>query len=460
MIENNMMMIRIEILDGPEEGIAHSFQEPTLLLGSASDNHVRLTGEGILSLHARLTLVDGQGKLFQENESGGVKINGSPVQGESLLQPGDEIQLGEQSFRYKVIPFPRPVKERRIAILEWMTLGALIAGAFGQVFFLLGTARNLRSGVDVELLRATPTPRPTPNAEVIAPTPTPLPESVIILPTPIPTVVPVVEVTPTASPDADGKSASQLTSEARTANRNGEELKAERYLREALRLDAGYLPAKLELAKLLGGHAEFAESISILEQILKEAPAGSMTEREAKLELQIIRRRQKLLEETVPEVPKVIPTPRAPKILETPKPLATPQLVPEAASQVVVGKIRMERFPESPRYDAFRMVHFNLVHQRGTPAVEAGDIKVVVNFYEEEGGKVQQAQIPEPRILLSVPNGLGGGKSIQGLSAAYDVPKGKGRPGREYFGAVIQVLVEGKEVSRSADPVFLLDLMK
>ncbi len=460
MIENNMMMIRIEILDGPEEGVAHSFEHQKLLLGSASDNHVRLTGDGVLSLHADLELVEGQGRLTQEREEGDVRINGSLVFGESLLQPGDVIQLGTQSFKYKVVPFPRPVKERRIALLEWITLGALIAGAFGQVFFLLGTARGLRSGVDVELLRATPTPRPTPNMNVEIPTPTPLPESVIILPTPIPAGVPAVDVSPTASPSADGKSASQLTSEARVVSRNGEELKAERLLREALLLDPRFLPAKMELAKLLGGHAEFAESITLFEEVMRDAPSGSMTEREAKLELQVIRRRQQLLEETVPEVPKVIPTPRAPQILQTPKPQAPPQLVQEAPSQVIVDRIRMERFPESPRYDAFRMVHFNLVHQRGTPAVEAGDIKVVVNFYEQAGGKVQQAHIPEPRILLSVPEGLGGGKSIEGLSAAYDVPKGKGKPDQQYFGAVIQVLVEGKEVSRSADPVFLLDLMK
>ena len=311
MIENAMMMIRIEILDGPEEGVSHSFQEPKLRLGSASDNHVRLTGTGVFSQHARLELVDGQGRLIEESTGGSMRINGGPVSGESFLQPGDVIQLGEQTFKYKVIPFPRPVKERRIALLEWITLGALITGALGQLFFLFGTARTLRSGVDVELLRATPTPRPTPNISLETPTPTPLPESIIILPTPIPTLIPVVDMAPTASPLTEGKSASQLSSEARQLSRNGEELKAERYLREALRLDPTYLAAKVELAKLLGGLSQFEESITLWEAVMVEAPSGSMEEREAKLELQVIRRRQQLLEETVPDVPKIIPTPRA-----------------------------------------------------------------------------------------------------------------------------------------------------
>lgn len=454
-----MMMIRIEILDGPEEGVAHSFEEQKLCLGSASDNHVHLTGEGVMSKHALLQLEDGQGRLMPGGNPGVMSINGTPVSGTSLLQPGDEICLGTQTFRYRVVPFPRPLKERRIALLEWITLGILITGALGQVYFLLGTARKLRSGVDVELLRATPTPLPTPNV-VEDPTPTPEPPSLIELPTALPTALPEEEPPPGPHDPEDGVTAAGLTSEARRLSRNGEELKAERVLRQALELDRSYLPAKVELAKMLGNQAEFAGAIALWEEILVEAPSGSMTERDAKLELQVIRRRQRLLEQKTPDVPRVMPTPRVPEILLTPKPTPVPVQVQEAPAQVVVQQIRAERFPESPHYDALRMIYFNLAHQRGTPAVEAGKTQVVVNFYEQQGEKVIQARIPEPRILIKLDQSLAGGKVVQGLSAAYDVPKGKGDPARSYFGVVIQVLVDGKEVGRNADPVFLLDLMK
>jgi hypothetical protein len=180
------MMIRIEILDGPEKAVDHSFQETKLCFGSSDQNQVILSGEGLFAQHAFIELHEDQGTLVPAVEGAFVSVNGTEVDGPTLLQPGDQICLGEQSFLFKLVPFPKPMKKRRVSLLEWITLIFIIGGGLFQVFFLLGPALSLRSTVDIPILRATPTPRPTPNAVEIEPEPTPLPISQIALPTPHP----------------------------------------------------------------------------------------------------------------------------------------------------------------------------------------------------------------------------------------------------------------------------------
>lgn len=456
-----MMMIRIEILDGPEQGVDHSFREQRLGFGSSAGNGVRLSGEGVRAAHAVIELEGRQGKLIPLDPEGEVRVNGLQIHEACLLQPQDVIHLGEQSFRFKLIPYPQPLRTRKAGLLEWITLGALLLGALGQVFFLFGTARSLRGEVDQELLRTEPTPTPVPNVTATPDAPTPVPESQIVLPTPMPTALPLALPTPTPVPDTGGLSLDALTRMARERMGQSNELEAERLLLEALKRDPGYLPAKLELARMLGRQSVYDRSIALWEEILAEAPAGSMDAADARIELQTMRNRKARLEAAVPTPPPRMPTPR-PTPTSAPSP-AFPDIretIAPAVPQIDVTNIRMERFPESPRYDHFRMIYFTLTHRAGTPAVEAGKIQVVVNFFEQQGEKVGPAQIPEPRIQFEVAQGLSGNKTTEQLSAAYDVPAGKGNPSRSYYGVVIQVFVDGKEVNRAADPGFLLDFIR
>jgi len=134
--------------------------------------------------------------------------------------------------------------------------------------------------------------------------------------------------------------------------------------------------------------------------------------------------------------------------------------VVEQSSPLVIERIRLERFPQSPRYDEFRIVTFDLVHQPGTPAVEAGSIKVRVTFFEQSGPRVRQADIPNPRVVLTVNNSLSRNQKVEDLSAAYEVPAGQGADGRSYYGAIFEVFVDGQEVHRAADPEFLLEFIR
>lgn len=454
------MMIRIEILDGPEKAVDHSFQETRLRFGSSGQNQVILSGEGVHPQHASIELSDDQGTLVPAQDGVSISVNGTQVDGPTLLQPGDQISLGEQTFFFKLIPFPQPMKNRRVALLEWVTILILLSGGLFQVFFLLGPALRLRSKVDVQLLRATPTPRPTPNAMEIEPEPTPVPISQIALPAAMPTQMPEGVPTPTPIPGSEGLSISERTREAQKKIQEKDELNAERILEDVVNVDPQYLPALMELARLKGRQSDYAQSIELWKQVQSLAPAGSMERMDARLELRVMQRRKDLLEQKLPEVPRAIPTPRAPKFIPTPAfPEERPPLV-EAKAQIEIDTLRMERFPESPRYDQFRMIHFGLEHQTGTPAVIPGEITVSVTFFEQVGSQVLTAKIPEPRIILKLDEGLAGGNRIGDLSAAYDVPTGKGSPDRSYYGTVIQVFVDGKEINRAADPRFLLDYIR
>lgn len=454
-------MIRIEILDGPEQAVDHSFREAKLCLGSSEENQVRMSGEGVTPFHAVIELVDDQGTLRVGPEGGKVQVNGTEVDGSILLQPGDEVQLGNQNFRYKLIPFPQPTKKRKIAMLEIVTLAALICGGAFQFYFLVGPAVALRSTVDVPLLRATPTPRPIPNAVVENPTPRPLPPSQIVMPTPIPSPEGVVDVSPAPVPGSQGLNAAQLTRRARRMVQEGDDLNAEKILQDALTKDPDYPPALIEMARLKERQSEYEQSILFWEKVQEVSPAGSMDAMDARLELQLLRRRKALSDNTGSEMPEVMPTPKNADGF-SPSP-AFPEIqapIVQAKPQIQVEGIRMERFPESPRYDEFRMIHFKLEHQPGTPAVIAGEITVSVTFFEQEGTRVIQAKIPEAQIVLQPEEGLSGREKSLELSAAYDVPTGKGSPGRSYYGTVIQVYVEGSEVTKAADPAFLLDFIR
>jgi len=453
------MLIRIEILDGPEAGVSHSFQESVLNVGSSPDHPIHLTGEGVAGLHAMVELDAGQGKLVPGPDAGTLRVNGSPVEVETLLQPGDVIHAGEQSFRYKLIPFPHPESHRKKSLLEWVTYGFLAVGFCLQIFLLVGPALTLRNGINREILREPPPVAPVVQVAPPPPTPTPVPPSVIVMPEAFPPAAVDVDLPPTPTPQ--GKSVSELISEARKRSRAGDDLQAERLLKEAMNLDPDDVAAKIEWAKMLGRQAAFDDSIQVWEEVLEHPDADEMTLRDARLELSVMKRRQAMLNEKIPVRPEIRATARPPRFLETPQPAPTAQVeIPEAPSPINVGRIRMERFPESARYDALRMIHFQLKHPPGTPAVEAGTIQVVVNFYEQVDGKVEMAKIPEPRIVLNLSEGLSRGNQMVELSAAYDVPAGKGSPDRKYFGAVIQVFVDEKEVSRGADPAFLLQMMK
>ena len=457
------MMIRLDIPEGPDGALTpHTYHQEKVRIGSGQTNDITLKREGISPYHAVVEVLDGQGTLLPGVDGGDLKVNGTPVHERTLLQPGDRLQIGSVEIHYKLVPFPQPEKTRRISWLEWITVALLVGGVLGQVLFLLIPSRSLRDEIEPQRLVPTPTPEPLPTVAPSTLSPTPVPEPTPILAAPagdLPSQPSEEEQTPDPEPAVDLQAALR---EARALLAEDQSLEAEQKLREALRADPSFLPAKILMARLLSDQSNFEESLRFWQQVRREAPAGSLDAMDARLEITSLQRKIERLEQPL--------APAEPRELETlarPTPDALPQVFPtpsadivEQASPVVVENIRMERYAQSPRYDEFRMLTFDLAHQAGTPAVEDGSIRVRVTFFEQAAEQVRRADIPDPIIVLNVQEGLSRRQRLEELSAAYEVPAGGSTDDRSYYGAVIEVFVDGEKIHQSADPGFLLDFIR
>lgn len=452
------MMIRLDVPEGPDGAItSHTYVQPQVRIGSGETNDITLRREGVSVCHATVEVKDDQGILVPGVDGGDLKVNGTPVQSRTLLQPGDRIHIGPVEVLYKLVPFPKPERTRKFSWLEWATVALVAGGVLSQIFFLAFPARSLRNEIRPELLIPPPAPEVEPTPEPVEVLPTPTPQPLVLAPEsdPEPTPEPEEDTVPEQDAEIYVREARQFLSDKQS-------LPAERALREALRIDPGFLPAKVLLARLLADQADYAGSLALWEQIRDQAPAGSAERMDARLEIPSLKRRLELLEQekTAPVQRQIdsIPVP-TPEVLRPAFPTPGPEVV-EQAPPLIVENIRMQRYAENPRYDEFRMLTFDLVHQSGTPAVAAGSILVRVTFFEQAGTRVRTADIPNPRILLNVEQGLARNQRLEELSAAYEVPRGKSADGRSYYGAVLEVFVDRKEVHRAADPAFLLEFIR
>ena len=459
------MMIRLEVPEGPEVVFSpHTYAQDHLTIGADTSNDVSVPRDDVTPFHAVIEMDGTQGTLRAGKDGGLIKVNGTEVKEPTLLQPGDVLHIGSVELHYKLVPFPHPETTRRISWLEWATLGLVVAGVLGQILFLAIPSCSLRREIQPERLVPTPTP---------VPLPTPDPALRPLKPTPTPK--PLISE-PGQNQKAIGatRDPALLTERAGNLIEKGDLESAEQRLRRAIRLDRSYLPAYLELARLLSEQKRFEESLVIWERIQRRAPAGSDAAMDARFEIPSLKRRIERQEEeqTLPEFREIesyrVPTP----VPDGPDPFdlldqqtqqqgssGAPTVILQAEPLTIEG-IGLQRYADSPRYDEFRILSFTLRHVEGTPAVRPGSVKVRVNFFEQMGAQVRTADIPVPRVVLAIPEGLSRGQGIEDLSAAYEVPPGKGADGRNYYGAVIEVFIDGKEIHRAADPSFLLDIIR
>jgi predicted component of type VI protein secretion system len=102
------------------EGCAFEVQGNYVMIGSETDNTVRLEHSSVSAHHAILTVGDGDFKLWDLHSANGIKVNGKPAV-VAYLQDGDEILLGEVALRFEsgrdgkretAVPHPgKPVPE-------------------------------------------------------------------------------------------------------------------------------------------------------------------------------------------------------------------------------------------------------------------------------------------------------------------------------------------------------------
>ena len=73
--------------------------QPVTRLGRASDQTVVLDDEFVSGAHAMLVLRNGRWWVRDEGSTNGTLVNGSPVDAETALDEGDELQIGQVVLR-------------------------------------------------------------------------------------------------------------------------------------------------------------------------------------------------------------------------------------------------------------------------------------------------------------------------------------------------------------------------
>lgn len=104
------------------EGCTFEVQGNYVMIGSETDNTVRLEHSSVSAHHAILTVGDGDFKLWDLHSANGIKVNGKPVV-VAYLQDGDEILFGDVALRFEAgkdgkretgppaAPAPRPGRQ-------------------------------------------------------------------------------------------------------------------------------------------------------------------------------------------------------------------------------------------------------------------------------------------------------------------------------------------------------------
>jgi hypothetical protein len=109
---------RLIAVAGPELGIEWAFKDPEIVLGRDEDCGVHMPDIAVSRRHARIFLEDGVFVLQDLGSGNGTYLNGARVVRE-VLSPGDEIIIGERTFRFLELneapptaaahPIPKPL---------------------------------------------------------------------------------------------------------------------------------------------------------------------------------------------------------------------------------------------------------------------------------------------------------------------------------------------------------------
>jgi pSer/pThr/pTyr-binding forkhead associated (FHA) protein len=73
--------------------------EPVTRFGRASDQTVVLDDEFVSASHAMVVLRNGRWWVRDEGSTNGTLVNGAPVESETALNEGDELQIGQVVLR-------------------------------------------------------------------------------------------------------------------------------------------------------------------------------------------------------------------------------------------------------------------------------------------------------------------------------------------------------------------------
>jgi DNA-binding NtrC family response regulator len=88
------------LLNGPSAGRRYEVVSE-VTIGRSPSCEIQLVDDKVSRRHARVFLRDGQARIADLGSRNGTLLNGDLVQGEALLLPGDQLQIGESTLLYE-----------------------------------------------------------------------------------------------------------------------------------------------------------------------------------------------------------------------------------------------------------------------------------------------------------------------------------------------------------------------
>jgi len=95
--------IRLEVQQQPERWTSWSSSAPTVVIGRSSECDLRLPSEVVSGRHAQLEVSGGRVILRDLDSRNGIYINQQLVNGWTMLDVGDEFQLGEAGPKFRIV---------------------------------------------------------------------------------------------------------------------------------------------------------------------------------------------------------------------------------------------------------------------------------------------------------------------------------------------------------------------
>lgn len=94
------------VIAGPNEGDYYPLGQRTLVIGRQESCAIQLADDRVSRKHAQIRLDGPRRLLLDMNSTGGVRLNGNPIDLECELRDGAEVQIGGSTLLYSEQTFP------------------------------------------------------------------------------------------------------------------------------------------------------------------------------------------------------------------------------------------------------------------------------------------------------------------------------------------------------------------
>lgn len=117
------MEVKLLVLEGKQKNREIPLPETIFLIGRDRQCHLRPHCQLVSKLHCAIAAWAGKVRVRDLKSRNGTFLNGQPIQGEVVVNDGDQLQVGTLVFAFRIrneegIPMPVPIKDERH--LQWL----------------------------------------------------------------------------------------------------------------------------------------------------------------------------------------------------------------------------------------------------------------------------------------------------------------------------------------------------